>query len=102
MNLLSEFRRLSRKIEQIDLESHLAEDRLGEFHQPPRLGHFSRTRMLAARRAVDDQNAKCFAGVVMATLSGQYGIARVKPVSSDFIGGIGEARPCLACHRRLS
>src|SRR5712675_3561087 len=101
MNLFAEFGSWPREIEDIDRKSHIDENRLGKLDQAPGLRHLAGTGMLAARRAVDDENARHFIGIVMPPLCLQHGLAGCQPVHCDLVAGIGKAGTSPSRHRRL-
>src|SRR5689334_6633593 len=102
MNLLAELRLGAGQIENVDRKAALAKHRLGQRHQAPGLRHLAGTGVLAASRAVDDEDAWLPRGVVMPPLRRLDRLARPEPVDGDIVAGIGEAGPGLARQRRLA
>jgi len=58
--------------------------------------------MLAARRSVDDENARFLARVVMPLLRRQDRLARGEPIDRDLVTRIGKSLSGLAGERRLA
>ncbi len=102
MNLLSELGRKTRQIQDIRRKTHFVEHGLGEFHEPPRLRHLARTSVLAARGAVDEQNAWIFVQVIVPPLRCQHRLARGEPIHRDFVIRVGKSGAGLARDRRLA
>jgi hypothetical protein len=102
MNLLAEFRGKAAKIENVDSQSHFLKHGFGYFDQPPGFGHLARTGVLAARRAVDQEDARCLVAIIMTALRGKYCLACREPIYRNLIIRIGKTRACLACHGRFS
>src|SRR5689334_9941811 len=96
MNLLAELRCLPRQIENVDLQLHGEEAVPGKLDHAPAFRHFTGTSVLAARRAVDDEDARSFVRIVMARLSRADRVASGEPVDGDVVVGIGMARSRLA------
>ena len=57
--------------------------------------------MLAARRAVDDQDARRARAIVLAALRFPDGITRGQPVDGDLVFGVGKTRPALRVNGAL-
>jgi len=102
MNLFAEFRRKATKIENVDSQSHFLKHGFGYFDQPPGFGHLARTGVLAPRRAVDQEDARCLVAIIMTALRGKYCLACREPIYRNLIIRIGKTRACLVCHGRFS
>ena len=103
MNGLAELRRRAAQVENVDFETRSRlEGIVRDLDQAPRLRHFAGTRVLGARRAIDDEDARRSRGVIMTTAGVVDGVARGQPIDRDLIVGIGEAGAGLAGDRRLS
>jgi hypothetical protein len=101
-DLPAELRRQPRQVEDVDCKPEFCEYRLGELHQPPALGHFTRAGVLATRRAVDDEDAWLRLRIVMASLSLHNSASCSQPVHRDVVVWIGKTGSGFARHRGLS
>src|SRR5438045_5953051 len=90
INLLAEFRGKAAEIENVDSQSHFLKHGFGYFDQPPGFGHLARAGMLAARRAVAQEDARCLVAIVMTALRGKYCLAHREPIYRDLIVRIGK------------
>src|SRR5690349_3996680 len=102
MNLLAELRCLPRQIENVDLQLHGEEAVPGKLDHAPALRHLAGTSVLAAWRAVDDEDARSFAWIVMARLSRADRVASREPIDGDVVVGISMARSRLAGEWRFA
>ncbi|HKH29009.1 MAG TPA: hypothetical protein VKA61_11855, partial [Sphingomicrobium sp.] len=69
---------------------------------PPTFRHFARAGVLAAGRAVNDQDAGRLAWIVMLALSLPDRFMRGDPVFSQVVVRVGETRACLPGARGLA
>jgi hypothetical protein len=102
VNLLAEFRSEPAQVENVEGKSHFLKHRLGDLDQPPGLRHLPGAGLVAARKAIDQQDARRFASGIMNPLRGKNGFARRQPIQGYFIVRIGKARSGLARQRRFS
>ncbi len=91
-----------RQVEHADQRTLDAANLAGDLQQPPALRHFARTGVLAARGAVDDQDARRLRGVFMLRLRLLDRFMRGAPVVGEVVIGVGELRPGLVRARRLA
>src|SRR5262249_32606404 len=75
---------------------------LGDLHEAPALRRLARAGVLAARRAVDDEDARGRGGGVMGLLGGPDRGPRGEPIDRQIVVGIGELGAGLAGARRLA
>src|SRR4030095_132524 len=67
-----------------------------QLHQTPGLRHFAGTGVLAARRSVDDEDARLLLAVIVTVLRLLDRLPRPQPIDGDIVVGVGKSRACLA------
>src|SRR3954463_12457737 len=91
------------ELQPLDLEAALALDHfLGDIHQPEALGYLAGAGLVAARRTVDQQDARLRRGRLLPPLGLPDGIARGDPLERQLVLGIGVARTGRFGARRLA
>jgi len=97
IDVSSVFGRQTRQVQDLGLATSCAFDRLTrDLHQAPALRYFPRTGMVAAGRAIHDQNARQAGRIVVALLGRRDRGAGFQPVDREIVAGIREVGPGLA------
>ena len=95
MDMTAVFGGKAREVEKLDLCTRCRENLARDLGEPEALRHLAGTRMLRARRAIDQQDASLTSGVIVLPLRRLHRFARRDPIDRKLIVGIGEFRAAL-------
>ena len=102
MDFAAELRRQPREVQDLHLDGLPFQRRASDLDQPPRLGHLARAGVLAAGRAVDEQDAARTGRIVMPHLGFVDRGLGIDPIGRKLMGGVGVARAGRPGVRRLA